>query len=149
VIDQDSRSIFAGDTFGISYRDFDNQRGQFIFPATTPVHFDPGAAHASIDRLMEYEPEAIYLTHYSRVTDLNRLAKDLHNDLEAFVVIARECAEEKDRLTAIKRRMRAYLWSRLDSHGFPQDEVQRDTLLGIDINLNAKGLVVWLERQMD
>jgi glyoxylase-like metal-dependent hydrolase (beta-lactamase superfamily II) len=148
IIDRDSRSIFTGDTFGISYRDFDTQCGQFIFPSTTPIHFDPGAAHASIDRLMEYEPEAIYLTHYSRVTDLRRLAKDLHHDLEAFVAIAKECAEE-DRLTAIKHRMRAYLWDRLDAHGFPRDEARRDAVLGMDINLNAKGLVVWLERQRD
>ncbi|MGR6035807.1 MAG: MBL fold metallo-hydrolase [Candidatus Nitrosoglobus sp.] len=149
VIDQDSRSIFAGDTFGISYRDFDTHCGQFIFPSTTPVHFDPGAAHASIERLMKYEPEAVYLTHYSRVTNLKRLAEDLHNDLKAFVAIAKDCAEEKDRLAAIKHRMRDYLWIRLDAHGFPQDGVRRDALLGMDVDLNAKGLVIWLERQMN
>lgn len=149
VIDQDSRSIFTGDTFGISYRDFDTYCGQFIFPSTTPVHFDPGAAHASIERLMKYEPEVAYLTHYSRVTNLKRLAKDLHGDLEAFVAIAKGCAEEKDRLAAIKHRMRDYLWVRLDAHGFPQDEARRDALLGMDIDLNAKGLVIWLERQMN
>ncbi|ADE14649.1 beta-lactamase domain protein [Nitrosococcus halophilus Nc 4] len=147
IIDRDSRSIFAGDTFGISYRDLDTSQGAFIFPATTPIHFDPDAAHASINRLMEYEPEAIYLTHYSRVTDLKRLAKDLHRDLEAFVTLTRDCVEEDDRLTAIKGKLRAYLWDRLDVHGFPQDDSQRDALLGMDINLNAKGLAVWLERQ--
>lgn len=147
IIDRDSRSLFTGDTFGVSYRDLDTQYGQFIFPSTTPIHFDPEAAHASIDRLMGYEPEAMYLTHYSRVTHLKRLAKDLHNDLEVFVDIAKNCTEEKDQVTAIKRKMRAYLWDRLDVHGFPQDEAQRNTFLEMDIDLNAKGLAVWLERQ--
>ncbi|ABA59157.1 MBL fold metallo-hydrolase [Nitrosococcus oceani] len=147
IIDRDSRGIFAGDTFGISYRDFDTLAGEFIFPATTPVHFDPDAAHASIERLMGYEPEGIYLTHYSRVTDLKRLAKDLHRDLDAFVALAKDCEGEEDRLGAIKRRLRAYLWTRLDAHGFPQDDRRRDTLLGMDISLNAQGLVVWLNRR--
>lgn len=147
IIDRDSRSIFAGDTFGISYREFDILGKAFIFPATTPVHFDPDAAHASIERLMGYAPEGIYLTHYSRVTDLKRLAADLHNDLEAFVAIARDCAQAKDQPAAIKDGLRAYLWERLDAHGFPPDDLQRGALLDMDIQLNAKGLAVWLERQ--
>src|SRR5690348_11578793 len=58
IVDPASDSIFTGDTFGISYRVFDTAKGLFIFPATTPVHFDPEQAHASLDRLMEFEPAA-------------------------------------------------------------------------------------------
>jgi len=77
IVDEEARGIFAGDTFGVSYRELDGPRGEFIFPATTPVHFDPDAAHASIDRLMAERPTAIYLTHYSRVADLERLASSV------------------------------------------------------------------------
>ncbi|NNF15308.1 MAG: MBL fold metallo-hydrolase, partial [Gammaproteobacteria bacterium] len=66
MVDAQARLIFTGDTFGVSYRETDTSRGAFIIPTTTPVHFDPEAAHASIDRLMSYAPEACYLTHYSR-----------------------------------------------------------------------------------
>ncbi len=59
IVDQTSDSIFTGDTFGISYRVFDTAKGSFIFPATTPVHFNPEQAHASLDRLMEFEPSAV------------------------------------------------------------------------------------------
>jgi len=33
--------MFTGDTFGISYRDFDNGDEVYIFPTTTPLQFDP------------------------------------------------------------------------------------------------------------
>ena len=74
MVDQTARLVFTGDTFGVSYRETDTGNGAFIIPTTTPVHFDPDAAHASIDRIMGYAPESAYLTHYSRVTDLPRLA---------------------------------------------------------------------------
>ena len=47
LIDHDARAIFTGDNFGVSYRDFDTRRGEFIFPTTTPVQFDPKAMHAT------------------------------------------------------------------------------------------------------
>ncbi len=147
IVDHDARAVFAGDTFGISYRDFDTRRGAFIFPATTPTHFDPAQAHDSIDRILSYAPEAIYLTHYSRVTELERLAEDLHCDLVAFVEIATRSAGEKNPLLAIKRMMRAYLGARLDEHGFIEDAAYRNDLLGMDIDLNAQGLLHWLGRR--
>ncbi len=147
VVDHDSGGIFAGDTFGISYRELDTDRGEFIFPATTPVHFDPEAAHASIDRLMAQGPHAIYLTHYSRVTNLERLASDLHRGLRAFVAIAERCAETSDRLAAVKAEMRAHLAERLTEHGFEAQGSRIDEVLGMDIELNAQGLLVWLDRR--
>ena len=41
--DLDHDDIFSGDTFGISYREFDTAAGPFVFPTTTPVQFDPEA----------------------------------------------------------------------------------------------------------
>lgn len=147
VFDREANVVFTGDTFGVSYRAFDTDNGEFIFPATTPTHFDPEQAHASIDRLMSLKPSAAFLTHYSRVTDLERLAEDLHGDLVAFVEIAKRCVQADDRVGEIRRMMRAYLGARLDEHGFPEDEALRNEWLDMDVDLNAKGLVAWLDRQ--
>lgn len=150
IHDRGANVMFTGDTFGISYRAFDTKNGAFIFPATTPTHFDPEQAHASIDRLLSLGTDAAFLTHYSRVTELDRLAEDLHADLVAFVEIARRCAGNHDsgqRLEEIKAMMHAYLGARLDEHGFPDDPERRDEWLEMDVDLNAKGLSVWLDRQ--
>lgn len=147
IFDREANVVFTGDTFGVSYRALDTTNGEFIFPATTPTHFDPEQAHASIDRLLSLKPDAAFLTHYSRVQNLEERAEDLHGDLVAFVEIAQRCAGRENRVSEIRRMMRAYLGARLDEHGFPEDEALRDEWLKMDVDLNAKGLVAWLDRQ--
>lgn len=147
IVDPASDSIFTGDTFGISYRVFDTAKGPFIFPATTPVHFDPEQAHASLDRIMEFEPAAVFLTHYSRVADLPRLAADMHACLDEHVRIARSLADAGDmRLEKIKNKLRAHLSQRVREHGCTLDQETVDSWLEMDVDLNAKGLAVWLDR---
>ena len=142
IVDRAHSQIFSGDTFGISYREFDTANGAFIFPATTPTQFDPAQAHASIDRLVAYRPAAIYLTHYSRVTEIDRLAADLHADLDAFVAIARAHPE----VDAIRDALGAHLRARLTAHGCTLAAAEIDALLELDVRLNAQGLVAWRER---
>lgn len=146
IVDQDSRSVFTGDTFGISYRIFDTANGAFIFPATTPVHFDPVQAHASLDRIMSFGPEACFLTHYSRVTDLERLAADMHCRIDEQVGIARACAKGEQRLENMKQSIHAWLTQRVREHGCTHDQDTVNLWLDMDVELNAKGLLVWLER---
>jgi glyoxylase-like metal-dependent hydrolase (beta-lactamase superfamily II) len=146
VVDPSAEAIFSGDNFGVSYRDLDTERGAFIYPTTTPVQFDPQAMHASLDRIMGYEPQSIYLTHYSRVTELTRLADDQHVCIDAFVAIARRHARARDRTLRIQQDMFEFLSVRLDAHGFPRDEALRREIVGFDVELNTQGLEVWLDR---
>lgn len=148
IVDPLSESVFTGDTFGISYRIFDTAKGPFIFPATTPVHFDPQQAHASLDRIMSYQPKAAFLTHYSRVEDLTRLAKDMHESIDAHARIAESLKDAGDaRLEKIKKKIHAYLVQRVREHGCTLDQPIVDTWLEMDVDLNAKGLSVWLDRK--
>lgn len=147
IVDPDSQSVFTGDSFGISYRIFDSTRGAFIFPATTPTHFDPQQAHAALDRIMEFEPQACFLTHYSRVTDVQRLAKDMHARLDEFVRIAHDCAGRGEQRSAcMRQRMHAYLVEQVRAHGCTRDQQEVDSWLQMDVELNAQGLAVWLDR---
>lgn len=147
IVDEESSSVFTGDTFGLSYRVFDTAKGAFIFPATTPVHFDPGQAHASLDKIMGYGPEAVFLTHYSRVTDLPRLAEDMHEGIDAHARIAESLKDAGEaRLEKMKQKLRAYLVQRVREHGCTLDQKMVDSWLEMDVDLNAKGLNVWLDR---
>ncbi|MHB8425182.1 MAG: MBL fold metallo-hydrolase [Gammaproteobacteria bacterium] len=147
LVDAESHSVFAGDTFGISYRTFDTAKGAFIFPATTPTHFDPQQAHASLDRIMSFEPAAVFLTHYSRVTEVARLAAAMHACLNAYVGIARNCAGQgEQRIACMQNLMHAYLVKRVREHGCTLDQATVDLWLHMDVELNAQGLAVWLDR---
>ncbi|CAN5283589.1 MBL fold metallo-hydrolase [soil metagenome] len=148
IADALSRGIFTGDSFGVSYRELDTDRGAFIFPTTTPVHFDPAAAHAAIKRIVGYKPRACYLTHYSEVTGIPRLARDMHECLDGFVAMAERLAAAADRTSRLQSAMFQFLSARLDAHGFEGDADRRHALLDTDIALNVQGLEFWLDKQV-
>ena len=144
--DPASRGVFTGDNFGISYRELDTANGEFIYPTTTPASFDPDEAHKSVDRIMACEPRQLFLTHYSRVTDLDRLASDMHAGIDAYVELALANKDEDDRDAKIEQAMGSHLSQRAREHGFNGDDEALWSILEIDIVLNAQGLVSWLQR---
>ena len=150
IIDPGARAIFSGDTFGLSYRETDSAQGAFIFPTTTPVQFDPQALHVSVDRLLAYQPESIYLTHYSRITSIPKLGRDLHARIDGLVGIAKRQAQAHakgpQRTQAIAAELFEWLCTELDAHGTSLTRAQRWELLGGDVELNTQGLEVWLDK---
>lgn len=147
VYDARSRAFFPGDTFGLSYREFDTDKGAFILPTTTPVQFEPDALHASIDRMLSYKPEQMFLTHYSRVSEVPRLAQDLHTQIDLMVEIAQAHATDDNRHSRITSALAALYIERAAAHGCTLGEARTRELLQMDIELNAQGLEVWLDRQ--
>jgi len=145
--DPSSKGVFTGDSFGVSYRELDTEAGEFIFPSSTPVHFDPDAAHKSVDRIMGYEPEQVYLTHYSRVRDLDRLAADMHDGIDAYVAMALAHADDTQRTELLQAAMFEYITERLIRHGYSGDRETMMSVLGFDIAINTQGLEVWLDRR--
>ncbi|MDJ0792957.1 MAG: MBL fold metallo-hydrolase [Woeseiaceae bacterium] len=144
--DPASRGVFTGDNFGISYRELDTVNGEFIYPTTTPASFDPDEAHKSVNRIMACEPKQLFLTHYSRVTDLERLAADMHAGIDAYVELALANKDEDDRDAKIQQAMDDHLSARARDHGFKGDRDALWSILELDIVLNAQGLVSWLQR---
>lgn len=146
-VDRSHDGIFTGDTFGISYRELDSPRGAFIIPTTTPTQFDPDQLVASIDRLLSFAPKAMYLMHFSRVTDVARLGESLQEQIRELARIAERSLSTADPHAAIRAAM-LELWLRLaHHHGCPLSDEAIAELLEDDLDLNTQGLVVWLERR--
>jgi hypothetical protein len=142
-----SNSLFTGDTFGISYREFDVDGRPFIFPTTTPVQFEPEALHASIERLVARNADAAYLTHYGRVENLPALAPTLHALIDEFVALALAApGSGQARQDALKQAMSDCLMARLHAHGCTLDDATCRDLLANDVELNSQGLLVWRDR---
>jgi glyoxylase-like metal-dependent hydrolase (beta-lactamase superfamily II) len=147
VVDAAHASIFPGDTFGISYREMDSARGAFITPTTSPSQFDPDQLIASIDRMTAYAPEAMYLMHFSRVTDVPRLAAALKAQIAELVRITQHHANAPDRYAAVRADM-LDLWLGLaHEHGVPLSDAGITKLLQGDLDLNTQGLLIWLDRR--
>ena len=146
-VDRGHACSCKGDTFGLSYRELDSHRGAFIIPTTTPTQFDPDQLIASVDRLLSYSPEALYLMHFSRVTDVPRLGESLKGQIRELVRIAGQSASAPDPAAAIRAGMSG-LWRGLAArHGCPLPEPQLLALLEGDLDLNTQGLIAWLDRR--
>jgi len=146
VWDAATRSWFAGDTFGLSYRELDGSSGAFAVPTTSPVQFDPQQMHDSIEKLLARAPATIRIAHYGEVDDCVRLGADLHEQIDAMVAIARDAHGLADRHARIVGGLTRLYTARARDHGIEDASARVVEVLGNDIEINAQGLAVWLDR---
>ena len=157
VWDERSRGVFTGDTFGLSYREFDTPQGAWLLPSTTPVQFDPPALRHSFERLLALRPDCVYLTHFGRLP-----ATPGADDASTLQQLGHEYLEQLDAVIALGERTAAAISSAEDRHvalveglgelylervqrlagDLPRERVLE--LLDMDIELNAQGMGVWL-----
>lgn len=146
IFDQTSRGFFTGDVFGLAYQELHCAAGTFVFPTTTPVQFDPVAWNVSLDRLLDYKPEHMFLTHYGMVTQVESLAKDLRRRLDELTHIAREApSNHQERHDVIKQRMTEMLIEELRQAGCSMPASAAVGLFQLDLELNTQGLEYWLD----
>ena len=151
IWDERSRGFFTGDTFGLSYREFDTEKGPWLLPTTTPVQFEQEPLRQSVQRLLAHEPQRMYLTHYGPVGDsvaeVRRLGDLLLLQMDAMVALAQSLADDGDRHEALVRGFGDIYRSNLREHGCTLGTLQIDELLSLDCELNAQGMAVWLDRR--
>jgi glyoxylase-like metal-dependent hydrolase (beta-lactamase superfamily II) len=146
IWDAASRGLFTGDTFGLSYRDFDTAGGPWIMPTTTPVQFQPDALRRSIERMLEFVPEHLYVTHFGRVGEVPRLARLLLGQLDEMVAFARSVSPGPDRHGTLMHGLEAIHLKSLRAHGVMLADERIRELLALDLELNAQGIAIWLDR---
>lgn len=147
VWDAVSRGFFTGDSFGLSYREFDTAAGPFVMPTTTPVQFEPAAWQQTLARLMSYAPQWMYLTHYGRVGEVPRLARELGDGIARYERIATELAGVPDRHAQLRRALSADALAAVRAHGCTLADDAIHAILDSDLELNAQGLGVWLDQR--
>jgi len=145
VWDEQTGGWFTGDTFGISYRELDTENGPFIFPTSTPIQFDPPALVSSVRRMMEKKPGNMYLTHFGRVRDVERLSEELIHGVEYFAALGERFDGHENRQLEIESDMMEWLMERARAHGVAcSDDALREIFMG-DVILNTQGIEFWLD----
>jgi glyoxylase-like metal-dependent hydrolase (beta-lactamase superfamily II) len=147
IWDERSNGFFTGDTFGLSYREFDSSEGPWLLPTTTPVQFEPEALRASVQRLLGFEPERMYLTHYGPVTQVQRLGAQFLEQLDQVVQLGESVRGHADRQAALKQGLLQIYTAAAARNGCRQTPAELEELLAMDIELNAQGMGIWLDRK--
>lgn len=116
-------------------------------PTSTPVQFEPDVLRASVQRLLARQPDCMYLTHYGRVGGVPRLGALFLSLLEETVQRARALASRPDRRRALMSMLADLYADSLKSEESSLDKEEVTALLALDIDLNAQGIEIWLDRQ--
>ena len=145
IVDRQTSGIFTGDTFGISYRELDVDGRPLIFPSSTPSQFDPDAMRSSIARILSFNPEAVYLTHFSRLAPPAELGRKVLALLDQYVAIAFAASKDQDKPARIREGLTALLLNEAHAHGCLLSDVEILDIWRLDLELNAQGLAFWLE----
>ncbi|MCL2524861.1 MAG: MBL fold metallo-hydrolase [Betaproteobacteria bacterium] len=144
IADAASGGIFTGDMFGLSYRELDVDGRPFIFPTTTPTQFEPEEMRASVRRLLDLQPAAVYLTHYSQLTDVPQRGAELLRRLDALLALTEaETGSGEARHARLKQAMTDYLLAEARAHGCTLDDAAVLDIWATDIELNTQGLLTW------
>jgi glyoxylase-like metal-dependent hydrolase (beta-lactamase superfamily II) len=146
IWDAASRGWFSGDTFGLSYREFDTARGPWILPTSTPVQFEPEPLKQSVQRMLAREPQHVYLTHFGPVGDVARLGRELCAQIDAMVALGRRAPAGAGRHDWLKEQLAQFMLQGARQHGCTLSEAQMRRLLTMDFELNAQGLAIWLDK---
>lgn len=147
ILDEGSNAIFTGDTFGISYRELDSPQGAFTFVTSSPSQFDPQTHKASVMRVMQAKPKAVYLTHYSELRQVQAAGEALLQQIDSYAALAsRHGHRGQGRAQAIAADLEDLLFDQLKAHGSLLSQKELKTLLALDLRLNTDGLICWLDR---
>lgn len=148
IIDQQTNSIFTGDTLGISYPALNTHGQLFLFPSTSPTQFNPDALHQSIERVMSETPSTLYLTHYGAITPTAYLIAGLHEQIDDFVMLTQQVLDDDidDKETVLKEKILNYLVQRCLNNGCLLAPELINQVLSMDAKLNAQGLVHWANK---
>lgn len=146
IWDARSHSFFTGDSFGISYREFDTAIGPWIVPTSAPVQFQPDALRSSVERMLAYAPSHMQVTHYGRVGDVPRLGALFLDQLDRMVAMARSLSPGPDRHVELMRGLEVIHLQSLRAHGVALSDERIRELMQFDFELNAQGIGIWLDR---
>lgn len=151
IVDAQTNSVFTGDTLGVSYQALRYKDQAFVMPTTTPVQFNPDTLHDSINKVMDYQPDTLYLTHYSALKPTATMIAGLHEQIDDFVMLTQQAAEAESEQAefeaALSTSIQQYLIRRCANQipELAQDSIEK--WFGLDAQLNAQGLAFWWQHK--
>lgn len=142
LYENNSKSVFTGDAFGLSYPDVQGKK-PFHIPSTSPVDFDCSLALQALDRIIKLKAERAFLTHFGEVREIEKRGEILKKHLLFHQSLIEECdrghVPDIEVEGVIRLKLAEYF-----SQELKKSEVivtpSTEQLLKLDLDLNAAGL---------
>ena len=144
IFDEESKSFFTGDAFGIAYPELTNEDGEFIFISSTPTQFEPVKFDTTIKKIMEQKPQSCFLTHFSKIMNVEKNGYELLKQLDEYVTITQQARNNyEDQQNQIREKLFELLYKKLEKTNLSISRREFGNLLSLDLSLNAQGLEYW------
>ncbi len=142
VIDPETKTLFSGDSFGVSYPQINEKHKSFVILASTsPTDFDGVAAIESVDWILKQDLNQIALTHFGMVpkAEIARAGEALKDELLFSTDLVSKIKIESLTEDAVCERLVSFVTQYFSKRGVKLDDFDLKHLR-IDLQVNAQGL---------
>jgi glyoxylase-like metal-dependent hydrolase (beta-lactamase superfamily II) len=141
VMEPLSRTLFSGDSFGVSYPRIHQSHGLVVIPSTSPTDFDPIAAIETVKWVMGQAFHQVALTHFGlmKAPEIPEAGKQLLDQLEFSQTLLKRIKEEKLEEERILELLVQWNRNYFEARGI-RFSTEDWALLHIDLKVNAQGL---------
>ena len=144
IFDEESKSFFTGDAFGIAYPELTSEDGEFIFISSTPTQFEPVKFDTTIKKIMEQKPKSCFLTHFSKIMNIEKNGYELLKQIDEYVTITQQARNNhENQQERIREKLFELLYKKLKKINLNISKREFGNLLSLDLSLNAQGLEYW------
>jgi glyoxylase-like metal-dependent hydrolase (beta-lactamase superfamily II) len=93
ILDSQTNMMIAGDAFGLCYRQLQGGTSQYMTYVCAPPTFEPDKARASVQKILDANPDSIGVTHYGMVKDIQHGAEQVIRSVDKFEAVSIRASE--------------------------------------------------------
>lgn len=144
IHDERRKAIFSGDALGIRYVPaFTGYDFEFVMPSTSPSDFDPNAVEKTVHKLRALHPKTVFHTHFGP-SHAEEAFSGTERGVERLAHMARALYYEGVSWEEYMLALTGLYAGMLSGEGHTSLDIEK---IGIDLELNAKGLLHWASQQ--
>lgn len=143
ILDDSTGTLIAGDAFGVSYDEQGGGDDRLVMPVVPPPQFKPEVYKASVNRIVDLQPERVALTHFGVIDDVARVGADLYRLVDVIVEAGWRCGSIEELNEALVTTYEQELARRDQA----MDGATLRRLFGADIWLTAEGIWLWRQKE--
>jgi glyoxylase-like metal-dependent hydrolase (beta-lactamase superfamily II) len=144
ILDNKTKSIFKGDSFGLAYPMLQHGNRPFLFPSTSPTDFDAAEARISYDKIATSGAMRAYPTHFGCWGDLksgHEMLVDYMDKFESiYLALVNGPNPEEELYPVARQALDRFFEHELNSRNVKLTGAETE-ILGMGVDLNAQGLV--------
>ncbi|KUO95754.1 MBL fold metallo-hydrolase [Ferroacidibacillus organovorans] len=144
IYDERREAIFSGDALGIRYvTSFTGYDFEFVMPSTSPSDFDPSAVEQTVRKLRALRPKTVFHTHFGPSPAEEAFA-GTEDGVKRLAQLAKTLYYEGASWEEYMLALTGLYAGILNAAGHASLDIEK---IGIDLELNAKGLLHWAAQQ--